>query len=198
MKNERTFVMVKPDGVVKGLIGEIISRIEQRGLKVVAIKMYVASRDQIDGHYPNDDAYVRNLGEHTKNTYEKYGLDLIKEYGTDDSLVIGKLVRGWILDFMTAGPVVTMVVEGLHAVEMVRKLVGATIPSTAAVGTIRGDYSVDSPALANAEHRAISNLIHASGDVAEAEREIKHWFKPEEIVSYRRGEIDVLFAPKEQ
>lgn len=192
MRQEKTFVMVKPDGVVKGLTGEIIRRIEQRGLKIVALKMFQPTRDQIDSHYPKDPAWVTRLGEKSKATYEKYGMDMQEQLGTTDTAVVGKQVREWILDFMTAAPIVTMVVEGVHAVDMVRKLAGPTIPAFAEVGTIRGDYSVDSPALANSEKRAISNLVHASETPEEAKHEISYWFKPEEIVSYERGEADIL------
>jgi nucleoside-diphosphate kinase len=190
--SEKTFVMVKPDGVARGLTGEIIRRIEQRGLKIVALKMFQATRKQIDGHYPKDDVWVNRLGEKSKSTYEKYGYDMQEKLGTTDTMVVGKMVREWILDFMTSAPVVTMVVEGLHAVDMVRKLAGPTIPALAEVGTIRGDYSVDSPALANSEKRALANLVHASETPEEAAHEIGYWFKPEELVSYRRGEADTL------
>ncbi len=196
--NERTFLMVKPDGVVKGLTGEIIRRVEQRGLRVIALKMFQPTREQMDEHYPKDDTWVNRLGEKSKTTYDKYGFDMEKELGTNDTFEVGKKVREWILDFMTAAPVVTMVVEGLHAVDMVRKLAGPTIPAFAEIGTIRGDYSVDSPALANSEKRAISNLVHASETPEEASHEIAHWFKPEELVSYRRGELDTLTAHLKQ
>lgn len=198
VNREQTFVMVKPDGVVKGLIGEIIHRIEQRGLKIVALKMFQPTREQMDAHYPKDDAWVNRLGVNTASTYEKYGLDMKGDFGTTDTFEMGKMVRSWILDFMTAGPVVTMVVEGIHSIDMVRKLAGKTIPSMAEVGTIRGDYSVDSPAYANAQKRALSNLVHASETEQEAKHEIALWFKPEEIVVYERGEIDVLIQAMNQ
>jgi nucleoside-diphosphate kinase len=190
--SEKTFAMVKPDGVVRGLTGEIIRRIEQRGLKIVAIRMFHPTREQIDGHYPKNDDWVKNLGNNTLLTYTKYGYDVKEHLGTDDLMEVGKMVRGWLIDFMVSGPVVTMVIEGLHAIDMVRKLVGATTPANADVGTIRGDFSVDSPLLANLEKRCLSNIIHASGTPEEAEHEIHYWFKPEEIVSYQRGELDVL------
>ncbi len=192
MHTEKTFVMVKPDGVVRGLTGEIIRRLEQRGLKIVALKMFQPTREQIDGHYPKNKEWINRLGEKTKSTFDKYGLDLQKEMGVKDTMEMGEQVREWILDFMTAAPVVTMVVEGLHAVDMVRKIVGPTIPANAEMGTIRGDFSVDSPALANMERRALANIVHASETPEEAKHEIDYWFKPEEILSYRRGEIDTL------
>src|SRR3989338_10675933 len=176
LKEERTFVMIKPDGVRKGLIGEIIRRFEQRDLKIVAIEMFQPTREQIDTHYPKDEAWIRRLGQKTLGTYEKYGMDAIKELGTADDLEIGKMVRGWLMDFMVSAPLVRMVVEGVHAVDMVRKICGATLPYLADMGTIRGDYSADSPAVANAEKRAVMNLVHASETAVEAQHEIEYWF----------------------
>ena len=188
---EKTFVMVKPDGVTRGLIGEIIRRIEQRGLKVIALNMFQPTREQIDGHYPKDEVWVSRLGEKTKSTYEKYGYDMKKELGSDDPKVVGPMIREWILDLMTSAPVVTMVIEGLHAVDMVRKLVGQTIPALADLGSIRGDYSVDSPILANLEKRALANIVHASETPEEARHEIDYWFKTSELVSYRRSDAEI-------
>lgn len=188
IKSERTCVIIKPDGVKRGLIGEIIRRIEQRGLKIVALSMIWATKDQIDSHYPKDEGWIKRLGEKTLETYLKYNLDPIKEIGTDDPYQIGLKVRGWLLDYMTSGPLVKMVVEGVHAIDMVRKLVGHSIPAKAEMGTIRGDFSVDSPAVANREKRAIYNLIHASETPVEAQHEIEFWFGPEEIFSYKRFE----------
>jgi len=130
MKNpqeEKTFVLIKPDGVKRGLVGEIVSRIEQRGLKIVGMKMIWATKDQIDEHYPKNDAWIKRLGEKTLATYEKYGYDTKEEVGTDDPMEIGKIVRGWLMDYMTSGPMVKMIVQGIHAVDMVRKMVGNSI-----------------------------------------------------------------------
>jgi len=181
-KQEKTYVMIKPDGVKKGLIGEIISRFEQRDLKVVALEMFMPTYEQIDNHYPKDEAWIRRVGGKTLSTYEKYGLDPIKELGTADDLEIGKMVRKWLVDYMISAPLVRMVVEGVHAVDMVRKICGATLPFLADMGTIRGDYSADSPAVANAERRAVMNLVHASETAEEAAHEIKHWFGDREVV----------------
>ena len=191
-KQERTFLMVKPDGVRRGLVGDIISRLEQRGLKIIALKMIRPSREQIDGHYPKDHHWITRLGEKTMGAYQKYGRDAIKDPGTDKPEEIGPRVREWILNFMTSGPAVKAIIEGVHAVDMVRKLCGHTIPSVAEMGTIRGDYSVDSPALANAEKRALYNLVHASETQEEAEHEIKYWFGPEDIHDYKRSDEDVM------
>ncbi|MEX0690050.1 MAG: nucleoside-diphosphate kinase [Candidatus Paceibacterota bacterium] len=175
-KEEKTFLMIKPDGVRKGLVGEIIKRVEQRDLKIVALEMFQASRDDIDSHYPKDEKWINRLGEKTLATYEKYNLDPVEEMGTKDTMEIGKQVRGWLIDFMTSAPMVKMIVQGVHAIDMVRKIVGPTMPSDADMGTIRGDFSVDSPALANKEKRAIMNLVHASETLEEAEHEIEYWF----------------------
>jgi nucleoside-diphosphate kinase len=196
MKNpqeEETFVLIKPDGVKRGLTGEIISRIEQRGLKIIALKMIWATKDQIDEHYPKNDSWIKRLGEKTLATYEKYGYDAKEEIGTDDPMEIGKIVRGWLMDYMTSGPVVKMIVQGIHAVDMVRKMVGNSIPAMAEMGTIRGDFSVDSSVLANRSKRAIHNLIHASETETEANHEINFWFAPEELCEYKRAEEDIMF-----
>ncbi len=185
-------MIVKPDGVKRGLVGEIVRRIEQRGLKVVALNMFQATKDQLNKHYSDAEANLKAMGEKTLATYQKHGMDAKKEIGTDDPVKIGKMVHGWITDFMTSGPVVKFVVEGLHAVEMVRKIVGSTMPSAAEMGTIRGDYSVDSAVLANSQKRGVRNIVHASGNVVEAEAEIKLWFKPEEIHSYVRAEEEIM------
>ncbi|MEK7546704.1 MAG: nucleoside-diphosphate kinase [Patescibacteria group bacterium] len=190
-KEEITFVILKPDAVRKGLIGEITKRFEQRDLKVVALEMFQPTLKQIDDHYPKDEAWIRRLGQKTLASYEKYGYDPIKELGTKDDLEIGKMVRKWLLDFMTSAPLVKMVVQGIHAVDVVRKIAGATMPASADMGTIRGDFSIDSPALANSEKRAVANLLHASETPQEAEHEIEHWFgKGFKFHSYKRFGID--------
>ncbi len=190
IKNERTFVMVKPDGVRKGLIGELIRRIEQRDLKIVALEMFQPSVEQIDSHYPKDAGWITRLGEKSLATYAKYNIDPQEQLGTTDPLVIGPMVRQWLVDYMVSAPLVRMVVQGTHAVEMVRKIVGATMPASADMGTYRGDYSADSAALANAEKRAVMNLAHASETPEEAEHEIKYWFSDRPIFEYTRMTVD--------
>lgn len=190
---ERVFVLIKPDGVKRGLIGEIIGRIERRGLKIVGLQMIQATREQVHGHYPQAESWIKRLGEKSLATYERYGWDPMKEMGTNDPMEIGKSVREWILDYMTSGPVVKIVVEGLHAIEAVRKLGGHTIPSMAEMGTIRGDFSVDSAAFANREKRPIYNLVHMSETVEEATHELAFWFKDEDVHDYKRAGEDVMF-----
>ncbi|MFH1161846.1 MAG: nucleoside-diphosphate kinase [Candidatus Jorgensenbacteria bacterium] len=192
-KEEKTLVLIKPDGVKRGLVGEIIRRVEQRGLKIVALKMFQAAPDELEKHYPKTKEYFASLGGKTLATYAKYGMDPVKEMGTSDPEKIGEQVHQWVVDFMTSGPLVKMVVQGLHAVEMVRKLVGPTMPAQAEMGTVRGDFSVDSAALANTQKRAVHNLVHASGSVEEAEKEIALWLTPLEIHEYKRAEEDIMF-----
>ncbi len=182
--------MVKPDGVRKGLVGEIIKRFEQRDLKIVALEMFHATREEIDNHYPKADAWLQRLGTKTEDTYKRYGLDLVADFGSADHLAIGKEVRTWLLEYMTSAPMVRMVVQGIHAVDMVRKITGATLPYLADMGTIRGDYSADSPAVANAEKRAVYNLIHASETPEEAAHEISYWFGKKTVFSYKRFGVD--------
>lgn len=192
-KEETTLLIVKPDGVKRGLVGEIMKRIETRGLKVIALRMMWASKDEMDNHYPKDEQWLSRLGGKTLASYEKYGYDAQAELGTTEPFAIGKMVRGWLIDFMTSGPVVKMAVRGIHAIEMVRKLSGQTMPSQAEMGTIRGDFSVDSAAAANRDKRSVHNLVHASETPAEAEYELSLWFPPEELKDYKRAEEDIMF-----
>ena len=197
-REEITFLMAKPDAVQRGLTGEIIRRIEQVGLKVVGLRLFKPPKDKIDNHYPKDEAWITRLGEKTLATYEKYGYDAKKELGTDKAEEIGPMVREWLINFMTSGPVAIMIIKGAHAVEMARKLAGHTMPSESELGTIRGDYSVDSAAAANRDKRAVMNLIHASETQAEAEHEIEHWFgKGEQVYDYERSD-DMIMYPKEK
>jgi nucleoside-diphosphate kinase len=189
-KEEVTFVIVKPDGVRKGLTGEIIKRFEQRDLKIVALEMFTPTKQQIDEHYPKDETWIRRLGQKSVTTYEKYGVDPVSKLGTRDELEIGTMVRTWIIDYMSSAPLVKMVVQGIHAIDVVRKIAGPTLPYLAAVGTIRGDFSIDSPLLANSEKRAVSNLLHASETPEEAEHEIAHWFGTIKLNEYKRYGVD--------
>lgn len=190
LKEEKTFVLIKPDGVQKGLIGEIIKRFEQRDLKIVALELFQPTVDEIDRHYPKDPAWITRLGEKSLGTYQKYNIDPKPILGTDNADEIGKMVRGWIVDYISSAPLVRMVVQGLHAVDMVRKIAGSTLPYQADMGTIRGDFSNDSPALANSEKRAVMNLMHASETSEEAKHEIAHWFDDSNILDYKRFGVD--------
>jgi len=187
-KEEKTFIMIKPDGVRRGLIGEILLRIERADLKLIALAMFQPTKAQIDNHYPKDEVWINRLGTKTKSTYEKYGFDLLTEMGTEDTLKIGREVRKWLVDYMTSAPLIKAIVQGPHAVDLVRKMVGNTMPAVAEMGTIRGDFSADSAAAANRDKRAVHNILHASETPDEAKHEIEHWFKTEEIHAYKRVE----------
>ncbi|MBS3133633.1 nucleoside-diphosphate kinase [Candidatus Woesearchaeota archaeon] len=184
---ERTLVLLKPDTVKRTLIGEVIRRFESRGLKIVALEMIHPTREQMDAHYPKSKEWITGLGNNTVKSYKEFEIPttLEEDYGTNDPYKIGLMVREWLINFMTSGPIVKMVIEGLHSIKMVRKIIGSTVPAFAEPGTLRGDFSVDSPDLANAKKRAVQNLIHASGNKEEAEQEIKLWFKKEELHSYK-------------
>lgn len=196
LPTEQTFVMVKPDGVMRGLIGEIIKRLEQRGLKVIALKMAEPSFEQFDSFYPKDEIWIERLGQKGLKSFAEYEIDPKEYIGTDAPLEIGQGVRKSLIEFMTMGPVVQMVVEGLHAISVVRKLVGDTLPVFAQPGTIRGDYAHDAPTAANIESRGIFNLVHASETKAEAAHEIALWFAESEIHDYDRSDHVIMFGDK--
>ncbi len=193
IKQEKTLVLVKPDGVKRGLIGEVVQRIERRGLKIIALKMVQVGREHLENHFPKSEEWVERLGQKTMKTFTEYGIDPIEAQGTADTKELGKMVKESLFAYMQSGPVVAMVVQGIHAIDMVRKLAGNTLPVFAEMGTIRGDYSVDAPSVANVERRAIHNIMHASENKEEAANEISLWFKPEEIHAYKRAEEDIMF-----
>jgi nucleoside-diphosphate kinase len=194
IRKERTLVFLKPDGVQRGLVGEVLARFERAGLKVVGMKMLRAGRDLLERHYPSDEAFLRTIGGKTKEAFAAYGLDVRQETGTDDPLAIGRQVRGWLIDYVASGPVAAFVLEGIHAVSVVRKLVGDTLPYRAAPGTIRGDFSIDSPTVANLMKRPVRNLVHASGSPEEAAVEIPLWFSEGELHDYARADERAMFG----
>ncbi|KXK26687.1 MAG: Nucleoside diphosphate kinase [candidate division WS6 bacterium OLB20] len=181
---EKTVIIVKHDGVARGLMGQIIKRFERVGLKLVALEFLQSTEDMGKAHYPDAESWYRKVGERTLSEYKEKGIDAVKELGTDDAIEIGKLVKQWNVDYLTYGPVLAMVWEGPNAVKIGRKLVGETNPINAAPGTIRGDFSSDNAELANQHKRPFYNLVHASGEVAEAEDEIALWFEHVEVIDY--------------
>lgn len=180
-KTERTLVIVKPDGIQRALIGEIMKRYERTGLKLVALKMFVPTGQMVEEHYLLDPNWKKNVGEKSIASYVKKG----ETPPSNDPMVVADRVVAGLKKYMTSGPVIAMIWEGAHAVELVRKVTGGTEPRSAAVGTIRGDFVLDSYQMADTDGRAIRNLIHASGSVPEADMEIPHWFKNDDIVNYR-------------
>lgn len=191
---EKTLVLIKPDGVKRGLSGEIIARIEKTGLKIVGMRMVWVDEELVGKHYPESRTeLLEGIGNKTLDTYKELGKDVKAELGTDEPIEIGRMVNNWNREALSAGPVIAIVFEGIHAVANVRRIAGFTLPHAAAPGTIRGDYSADSPALANERKRPVRNLIHASGNVEEAEYEIDLWFGNQDIHSYKRADEDVMF-----
>jgi nucleoside-diphosphate kinase len=188
-KKERTLVVIKPDGVQRSLIGEIIKRFEQVGLKMVAVKMLVPTEDFVEKHYTLDPQWRQLTGEKTIKGYIEKGL----EPPSRDPLEISQKILENLKRYLTSGPVVAMVWEGAHAVKIVRKLVGGTEPLTSDVGTIRGDYVLDSYQMGDKDGRSVRNLVHASGSVEEAEMEIKHWFSEDELIEYRLVQEQILY-----
>lgn len=195
IKYERTFAMIKPDGVMRGAVGDVIHRFEKVGLKIVAIKMLTPTAEMVRKHYPmSDEAWIERLGEKCISGFDSLECSILDVLGTDDKKKLGKNVTESLVEYMTSGPVVAMVIEGIQAIDMVRKLCGHTLPFKADVGTIRGDYSVDSPAVANAEQRSIHNIIHASENAGEAQNEIELWFPGEKISSYKLTGEMVMYS----
>ncbi len=186
---ERTLVIVKPDGVQRGLIGEVIKRYENVGLKLVGIKIGVPTAEKIEQHYTLDPNWRTVTGEKTIESYKKKGLTPPSE----DPLEITAVILANLKTYMTAGPVIFMVWQGAHAVKIVRKITGGTEPLTSDVGTIRGDYVLDSYQMSDTDNRAVRNVIHASGSPEEADMEIKHWFLPSEIVDYRLVNEQIIY-----
>lgn len=182
---ERTLVLLKPDAVQRNLVGEIITRFEKAGLKIAAAKMVKAAQALADKHYPKDRReFIEGMGHKTLGSYKEQGLDPHEQFGTEDPHKIGLEIQSWLVEGITSGPVIALVFEGPNAVSLVRKICGNTLPVKAEPGTIRGDYSFDSPDLANQQKRALRNLVHASGDKQEAEYEINLWFTEEELHAY--------------
>lgn len=181
MKKERTLVIIKPDGIQRTLIGEIIRRYERTGLKLTGLKMLVPTEELTEAHYTVDPAWKRRVGEKTIAAYEKKGT----KSPFVDPEELGNWVLGKLKRYLVSGPVIAMVWQGMHAVPVVRKITGGTEPLTSDVGTIRGDLTIDSYEVADADARSVRNLIHASGSAEEAEKEIALWFRPEELIEYR-------------
>ena len=188
-KEERTFVIVKPDGVQRSLIGEIIGRYERIGLKLIGLKVLIPPADMIEKHYTIDPEWMRKTGEKNIANYKKKGL----KPPSEDPLEITKIVLKNLKLYMTSGPVVLMVWQGAHAVEIARKVTGGTEPRSTDVGSIRGDFVLDSYQMADSDSRAVRNLVHSSGSVQEAEKEIAHWFKKDELIQYKIIQERILY-----
>lgn len=185
---EKTLVLLKPDTVQRNLIGEMISRFERVGLKIVALKFLVPSKDQAYKHYVKNEAEIEALGNRSIEGKKKSGIETNESPKELGQKIIDRLVR-----FLSSGPVVAVVLEGNQAIAIVRKLVGSTEPLQSDVGTIRGDFTLDSYSMADSGDRAVRNLVHASSNAFEAEYEVKVWFEEKEICSYKNVRDTVLY-----
>jgi nucleoside-diphosphate kinase len=185
---ERSLVLLKTDAVQRSLVGEIIKRFEQTGLKISAIKMTEATEEQLLQHYHKDDAWYLKKGEGIVAELKEQGTEVTKE-----PIEYGKDIIRTVVTYMMASPIVALVFEGNKAVSVVTKIVGSTEPSTSDVGTIRGDYTVDSFGHATYENRAVRNLVHQSESPEEAEREIAIWFDDKEVMQYITAQERILY-----
>lgn len=186
---ERTLVIIKPDGLQRTLVGEIFSRYERIGLKLVGIKMLVASEEHVEKHYTLDPGWRMANGTKTINSYKEKGLTP----PTEDPMEASGRTLEKLKKYMTSGPVIAMVWQGAHAVKICRKITGGTEPLTSDVGTIRGDFVLDSYQMSDNDGRSVRNLIHASGSPEEADMEIKHWFDDAELHNYRLIQEQILY-----
>jgi nucleoside-diphosphate kinase len=188
---EKTLVLIKPDGVQRGLIGEIIGRFERVGLKMLAIKMVHASHEDVDKHYALTEEWMQAVFSKAKAKYDALG----QPFPFKDHVAYGTNIKDGLVTFLKSAPIVAMVFEGEGAVAIVRKIVGATEPAGSAPGTIRGDLSHDSYALSNEQNRPLRNLIHASGTSDEAKSEIVVWFTDVELYQYEHVNDRVQYDP---
>jgi nucleoside-diphosphate kinase len=189
---ERTLVLIKPDGVQRGLIGEIIGRFERAGLKMTALKMVHAAEEDVDKHYALTEEWMKGVFDKAKAKYDAKG----EAFPYTDHIAYGTEIKNGLVTFLKSAPIIAMVLEGHGAVSLVRKLVGTTEPASSPPGTIRGDLSLDSYALSNSQNRPIRNLIHASGAVSEATSEIAIWFTDIELQKYEHVNDRVQYDPQ--
>lgn len=192
MNIQQSLVLIKPDGVVRGHVGDIISRFERVGLKITAMKMILPKADEADRHYALTEEWMQAVYEKGKSKYEANG----EVFPYPDYKSYGTFIKNGLVDFLVSGPIVALVLEGEQAVPIIRKMVGSTEPVSSVPGTIRGDYSVDSYSLANEQNRPLRNLVHASGTPEEAQNEIKVWFTEEELHHYEHVLQHVLYNPE--
>ena len=185
---ERSLIILKPDAVQRSLIGEIVSRFERNGLKFVAFKFVSPNEEHLFAHYNKDDVWFEAKGQNMINNLKEQGKEPEKE-----AIEYGKDIIRAVVKEMQQSPVLAIVVEGLGAIDQVTRLVGTTEPATADIGTIRGDFSVDTYAHTTHEDRSIRNLIHCSDVPEEAEREIALWFDESEIMDYVTAQERIMY-----
>lgn len=188
-KKEQTLAIVKPDGVQRSLVGEILHRYERAGLKLVGIKLVVPTVEQIEKHYLVDHEWKTKVGQKTIQSYLTKGLTPPES----DPMKVGENIMVILKKYLTSGPVVAMVWQGMNAAAIVKKITGGTEPLSSDVGTIRSDFTIDSYAVADADVRAVRNLVHISSNASDAEKEIPLWFKSGELIEYRLINESILY-----
>lgn len=186
---ERTLILMKPDVLQRQIVGEILSRFERKGFKMVAVKMLNATKAQVGEHYTAEEQYLIETGEKAKKGAEMRGQDV----SNWNSLEWGKIIRERNIAYLTCGPILAVVLEGPSVVSSVRKVLGSTSPADGDVGTIRADYSFDSYALADVVARSTRTMLHASDSAENAQREIKIWFKENEICNNYETVAEKIF-----
>lgn len=189
LRHERTLVIIKPDAVMRKIVGELLSRFERKGLKIVAMKLIWPTHALAEKHYIDSEEWLIDTGTKTYNNYVENGV-------TPDKTPreIGLNTRSKLMDHLTAGPAAVMILEGSHAIEVVRRMRGATNPLKADVGTIGFDYTLESYELSDAGDWAIKNVLHASDSPANYERERDIWFTKDEVINYDTAIDHVLYT----
>ena len=190
---ERTLVLIKPDSVVRDLAGQILSYFAHKGLKMIGLKMLQPTPAMVEKHLPTDKEWLAGLGKRSLEAYEAMGADPVMMFASRDPVEIGRRIRMWNVEFLLKGPVIVAVYEGPHVIEVVRKIIGHTLPLEAAPGTVRGDFSAVTADIANFVGGAVNNMVHASSSPEEAQKEVRVWFCPEELVDYSLVEFDAVF-----
>lgn len=193
MAQERTLVLLKPDVLQRQLVGEILSRFERKGIKMTAIKMLNATKEQVGEHYIDEEGYLIETGEKAKKGAIARGEDV----SNWNSLEQGKKIRQRNINYLTCGPIVAIVFEGFGVISQVRKILGSASPADGDIGTIRDDYSLDTYALADFLDRSTMTMLHASDSVENAERELKIWFKESEICNDYETGVEKIFYDAE-
>ena len=187
-KSEKTLVLLKPDAIQRNLIGDIVSRFERAGLKIIAMKFLLPTKEQAYKHYVKNEEEIEALGKRSIEGKRKNGVEV-----TIDPKTLGQSIIDRLVEFLSQSPVVAIVLEGSSSIPIVRKIVGSTEPLNSDVGTIRGDYTIDSYDLADNDNRAVRNLVHASANQFDSDYEIKVWFNDNEIYSYKNVRDAVLY-----
>lgn len=189
MTKQQTLIIFKPDVIQRQITGELITRFERKGFKIVAMKMTWPTCELVGKHYTDDPAYIREVGEKAIVSAKERG----EKIKSSDPMEIGNQVRQWNIDYLACGPVLCIVLEGANVVEGIRKIVGKSNPVLSDVGTIRADYTPDSFLLANLQGRTTRTMIHASDSPENANREISLWFKKGEIYEYETAVEKILY-----